>query len=78
MEVVQGYRTETLSSVYDVPAGVDIDPMPSPTPAHIFYASNRRPRRDKPGSENITVEVEAKEVSFVPVILQFTWGYFIY
>ncbi|RCN37517.1 hypothetical protein ANCCAN_16572 [Ancylostoma caninum] len=25
-EVAQGYRTETLSSVYDVPAGIDIDP----------------------------------------------------
>ncbi|KAL6735823.1 hypothetical protein Aduo_006230 [Ancylostoma duodenale] len=61
-EAAQGYRTETLSSVYDVPAGVDIDPMPSPTPAHIFYASNRRPRSHKPASENITVEVEAKEM----------------
>ncbi|EYB83247.1 hypothetical protein Y032_0339g2955 [Ancylostoma ceylanicum] len=61
-EPAQGYRTETLSSVFDLPAGVVIDPMPSPTPAHIFYASNRRPRSHQAAPENITVEVEANEM----------------
>ncbi|CAJ0604774.1 unnamed protein product [Cylicocyclus nassatus] len=62
-EVPNDYRTETLSSVYDVPLGHDLDPMPRPAPAQIYYASKRKPRSHKlPATENITLEVEAKKL----------------
>ncbi|VDL71718.1 unnamed protein product [Nippostrongylus brasiliensis] len=59
---VQGYRTETLSSVYDLPPGMALEPLPTPTPADVFFAANRRLRSKRNGVENITVEVEAKRI----------------
>lgn len=59
----QGYRTETISSIYDLPAGLTLDPLPMPSPANVFYASNVKARSKREDAENITVEVEAKRVS---------------
>lgn len=58
----QGYRTETISSIYDLPAGLTLDPLPMPSPANVFYASNVKARSKREDAENITVEVEAKRM----------------
>ncbi|VDP23023.1 unnamed protein product, partial [Heligmosomoides polygyrus] len=59
---VEGYRTETISSIYDLPAGLTLDPLPMPSPANVFYASNVKARSKREDAENITVEVEAKRM----------------
>ncbi|KJH41861.1 hypothetical protein DICVIV_12155 [Dictyocaulus viviparus] len=59
----QDYRTETISSVFDLSPNRAVEPMPSPFPANIYYAKPRFTRSDKhPPIENITVEVEAKKM----------------
>ncbi|KAK6043066.1 hypothetical protein COOONC_19429 [Cooperia oncophora] len=59
-----GYRTKTLSSVYDLPFGEAMDTLPLPSPASVFYAFNRRPRSSRENADNITLDVESKRVIF--------------
>uniref|UniRef100_A0A0K0DQJ7 Zasp-like motif domain-containing protein n=1 Tax=Angiostrongylus cantonensis TaxID=6313 RepID=A0A0K0DQJ7_ANGCA len=61
--LAQGYRTETISSVFDVPPGKSLEPMPLPPPATVFYAKSRIPRSNRRTSENTTVDVEAKRLT---------------
>ncbi|KAK5978854.1 ZP domain-containing protein [Trichostrongylus colubriformis] len=59
---MRGYRTETLSSISNLPVGNEVDPLPLPSPAGIFYAYNRRPRSSHENANNVTLDVESKRM----------------
>ncbi|VDO48149.1 unnamed protein product [Haemonchus placei] len=59
---MRGYRTETLSSVYDLPAGEAMEPLPSPPVSGVYHAVNRKARSNRRNANDITVDVESKRI----------------
>uniref|UniRef100_A0A1I7X3H7 ZP domain-containing protein n=1 Tax=Heterorhabditis bacteriophora TaxID=37862 RepID=A0A1I7X3H7_HETBA len=57
-----GYSTHVLSSTFDIANDDNIEPLPYPAAAEIYYA-NRKTRSNPEVRENITLEVEAKKSS---------------
>uniref|UniRef100_A0A7I4Y608 ZP domain-containing protein n=1 Tax=Haemonchus contortus TaxID=6289 RepID=A0A7I4Y608_HAECO len=59
---MRGYHTETLSSVFDLPAGEAMEPLPSPPVSGVYHAVNRKARSNRRHANDITVDVESKRI----------------